>query len=908
MTCRFRLSGLVVRGRLIRWFICGALPFAAALGLQTPAQAQQSEIRGRVVDAELTEPLSGVTVKVVSGSGRAISSATTNADGEFRLTDVPPGRYRVVFSAVGYESRSLDGVDAREASISVGTIELTSWALRLNPVVVSASRGEEKLLDAPAAVYSVGTLDIELRPSNTAIDHVRGLPGIDIITSGLIRHSVAARGFNTASNDALFFVVDNRGAARPWLRTNAFHSIPTADDDIERIEVVLGPASALYGPNTANGVLHVITRSPLEEQGSVLSIMGGERDLFQGSLRHAGLVGSKVGYKISGSYFRGDEWRHVDPTEAFLRQRAIESGADPDTLLIGLRDFDASRITLDGRLDFLLGERSTLVVSSGYNRLSSIEQTPAQTVQVLGGGYAYVQARLRHNQLFAQAYVNWLDGGEDSYLLRSGRPSRNNSFVYVGQIQHASLLGARQRFVYGADLIRRVPDTYGLIHGRNEDSDEVTEIGGYLLSETQLSRQWQFVAAARLDYHSVVDGVFFSPRAAIAYKPAEDQDLRLTYNRAFRQPSNIYLFADFLVVPGSAFDTRVAGGSYHGYSFQRDCSSALVTEGLCMRSPFTPESAGGPSQQLPLDATLFWDEAVAAQDSAARAVLGAMAQPDATQVSSVLGNHRPTGPPDPVQDAFDVNPLRPEITNTVELGYKGLIGGRLLLGADVYYTHVQHAFSPALVVTPNVYMDSASVHGHIASEASRLGLTLTPDEIGSLAVGMAGTRVATVTPEDPPAPESPADVFLGYRNFGKVNLWGVDVGALLILTDQLSVWGSYSFVSRNYFENVDGIADIALNAPKNKATLAAQFRSERLGLSAELRGRFVEAFPANNGSWVGPVETYTLLDAYVTYVLPLPFRQALTLSGVNVLDNRHQEFPGAPYIGRLVTVTAKVWF
>jgi len=172
---------------------------------------------------------------------------------------------------------------------------------------------------------------------------------------------------------------------------------------------------------------------------------------------------------------------------------------------------------------------------------------------------------------------------------------------------------------------------------------------------------------------------------------------------------------------------------------------------------------------------------------------------------------------------------------------------------------------------------------------------------------MAGTRVATVTPEDPLAPESPADVILGYRNFGKVNLWGVDVGALLMLTDEFSIWGSYSFVSRNYFENVDGIADIALNAPRNKATLAAQFRSERLGLSAELRGRFVEGFPANNGSWVGPVETYTLLDAYVTYVLPLPFRQALTLSGVNVLDNRHQEFPGAPYIGRLVTVTAKVW-
>jgi iron complex outermembrane receptor protein len=898
-----------------RLLASSVLALTLALVPQHTALAQQGIVTGRVIDAEIAEPLSGVTVEVVTGSGRVIASASTGADGEFRLENIPQGRYSLLFTAFGYETQRLDGIDARTAAVAVGSVELVSQALRLNPLVVTASRDVEKALDAPASVYSVDSKEIEERPATTSVDHIRNAPAVDVITSGLARHSVALRGFNDTWNRTLLVLTDNRLSSMPSLRVNAFNAIPTADEDIGRIELVLGPGSALYGPNTANGVLHMITRSPLEHQGTTASLIGGSRELFQGSVRHAGLIGENVGYKISGMYFRGDEWKYADSVEVANRQAAIDAGADPDTLLIGLRDFDAGRFSGDARLDFRLDDHSTLILSGGYNRItSSIEQGTGTTVQAQDNVYTYIQARFHRDQLFAQAYVNWGDAG-DSYQLRSGARLVDNSVVYAGQIQHATDLGRRQRFVYGADLCRTVPRTGGTINGLNEEDDETTEIGGYLQSESRLSPRFDIVAAARLDYHDVMDEVVFSPRAALVFKPADGHNLRLTYNRAFNQPATVYLFADLVSSPtlgGLPYAIRASGAPSSGFTFRRDCSSPVVDEGLCMRSPFTPEAMGGPSQLLPLDATLFWDAAVqilAAVDPQAGTLLGMMAQPDATQVSTVMRElNTGTGGFDMTADATDVEPLKPQITNTIEVGYKGLIGDRLLLGVDVYYAHIQEFISPAVVFTPNVFMEPTSLGAYIASEAARLGLPLTAEQIAGLTQGMASVPLATVTPESPPDPDNPADIVLTFRNFGELDYWGADVGATLLVNNEWSFSGAYSFVSKNLFENVDSIADIALNAPRNKASLAAHYGNERLGLAAELRGRFVEAFPVNSGVFVGPVESYTLLDANVTYALPFSRATEVTLTGLNLLDDRHQEVPGAPYIGRMVLLRLRQSF
>jgi outer membrane receptor for ferrienterochelin and colicins len=78
---------------------------------------------------------------------------------------------------------------------------------------------------------------------------------------------VVVRGFNAVFTSALHILVDYRIAAVPGLQVNRFGSIPIANEDMERIEVVLGLGAALYGPNTTNGVLHVLAKSPLTDPG-----------------------------------------------------------------------------------------------------------------------------------------------------------------------------------------------------------------------------------------------------------------------------------------------------------------------------------------------------------------------------------------------------------------------------------------------------------------------------------------------------------------------------------------------------------------------------------------------------------------------------------------------------------------
>src|SRR5678809_602720 len=116
----------------------------------------------------------------------------------------------------------------------------------------------------------------------------------------------------------------------------------------ERVEVLLGPASALYGPNSANGVLHIITKSPFTSQGTTLTLDGGERSILRGSGRHAGLIGSKAGYKLSGEYFTGSDWKYYDPGEPGTY------GANAPVARRGqevVRNFDVKRYAGEARLD-----------------------------------------------------------------------------------------------------------------------------------------------------------------------------------------------------------------------------------------------------------------------------------------------------------------------------------------------------------------------------------------------------------------------------------------------------------------------------------------------------------------------------------------------------------------------------
>lgn len=910
------------------------------------ARAQDGAITGQVVDASIREPIPSALVELVASGGRVARSTTTDNSGRFQLRGISPGTYSLVISTVGYETRRIEGIRIGASPVVFGAIEMTSRAFELNPVVVTASREREKALEAPAAVFTVPPVEIEEQPATTPVDYVKGMPGVDVVSNGLSQHNVVARGFNNVFSGALFVLTDNRWASVPSLRFNAYNLIPQTNEDIQRIEFVLGPASALYGPNVQNGVMHIITKSPLESQETVVSVTGGERDVFKGAFRHSGLFTENIGYKISGSWFRGNDWRFIDPVEAATdtvasaclaafdaTNPACRAFAPPGELpdreqiqRIGARDFDQERFSGTGRLDFRLADRSTLVLEGGTTRMgSSLEMTGIGTAQADDWTYSYVQARLNHDDLFAQVYLNVSDAG-DTFLLRDGAAIVDNSALYVGQVQHASRVGDRQRFIYGADLIRTIPRTDSTITGINESDDDITELGAYVQSETEVSELIKLVAAARVDYHDVVEEAVFSPRAGVVLRPREGQNFRFTWNRAFSQPTTNNLSLDLQASPTlgpfTAFSVR-ASGSRNGFEFPRTCDPRTLAPfgtatRLCIRSPFNDAE----SELLPLDVTPFWDDAVTGLETIVEQglvpALGTSLDPDlrtlllsldpSGQVNTTLKELNPTtgsfGPP--VPDVADVRPIEPTIQNTLEAGYKGVLGDRLLLNADVYYTRIEDFIGPLLVESPSAFLDPGTLGAFLVDTLAAAGLTET--QIRSVIGGLSNVPLGTVTPANPPNPERPSAIFLTYRNFGDVDLWGADVSATYLLTDEVSVSGAYSFVNKNFFENLDDISDVALNSPENKASASVQYRGERNGLSARVRGRYTDSFPVNSGVFVGHVSSYTVFDVNLSYDLPFAPGTNVTLTALNVFDNEHREMVGAPELGRLLLLRLRQSF
>lgn len=278
--------------------------------------AQTGFLTGKIIEQSNSEPITGVTVKVIKNeSSQRQLGAITSRDGSYKVKNIPIGKYKVIVSCIGYETVERENVEISADKTTELEIVIRPGNLNLDEIIVSASRRQEKVTTAPASVSIINTRTIQEKPTVSIADHLKGITGLDVIQSGLTQNNIVARGFNNLFSGALMVITDNKIASVPSLRLNAYNFIPLVNDDIQQIEVIRGPGAALYGPNTASGVMHIITKSPFSSQGTNLSFSTGTRDLLQGTIRHAGVIGENLGYKISGQYLKGTDWSYVDPAE-----------------------------------------------------------------------------------------------------------------------------------------------------------------------------------------------------------------------------------------------------------------------------------------------------------------------------------------------------------------------------------------------------------------------------------------------------------------------------------------------------------------------------------------------------------------------------------------------------------------
>ena len=932
------------------------LVLLAIVATTTAAQAQTGYVTGSVTDVATGAGISDANVVLRSGTGTVVGSAVTSAEGSYRISNVAAGTYTIMVQRIGYSGGTPRTVSVVEGSPTIVSFELRHGQI-IEGVTITGNRGvATKAVDDPTPAFSVPAAEINTTVAMTPVDNIIRLPGVKSVSGGLFQRNIVTRGFNNIFSGSLLTLTDYRFAFVPSLRVNVPYLSPTTNEDIERIEVVVGPAAALYGPNSANGVMHIITKSPFDSKGTTVTLDAGNRSVLRTALRHAGTFSEKFGYRVSFERTTAKDWPSVDSVELKLTPSVQ-------------RDFDLEKWGGEARLDFRPRPGMDIVATYGHaNAGKAIEPTGLGAAQVDDWAFDAYQLRASQGRAFAQVFLNTSDAG-NTFLLRNRNNANSGTIVdkstqLVGQLQHGfgfggtddatlsmveSSLGSRERydFIYGLDYQLTTPKTEGTINGRNEDDDEVREIGGYIQSSARLTRLIDLVGAIRMDKHSRLDDPVWSPRAALIVHPTERQAVRFTYNRAFSTPSTNNLFLDLQAgiiqfTPTSSFPIRTLGTPSSGFQFNRTCTGGAGGSNVCIRSPFDPSGTPRPADARPFFAA---GVQVASAGNRLRDALVANAGLTQAQANSVIARLLTLSPAtdgpnvasrlrvlNPTTGQFqaapttlrDIQAIEPTITNSYEVGYKGFLADRVSLTIDVWKERRENFVGPLTVETPNVFFDAATLGAYVGPKIADLTGAATPAAAQVIAGAIGGLENSAITGVplgvaylDNPL-SGPTDIVLAYRNFGTVELWGSDVGLDVGITDKLYIAGSYSYANKDYFRDVGGDQDIALNGPAGQGSASARYNLDGQGFGVNVSNRWVKGFPALSGVYIcnavttacpeGKIPSYSLLDATVSYKPTLFPNMLIAVTGTNLLDKEHIEFAGGATIGRLIVTRLQYTF
>ena len=563
-----------------------APPAEAAPAVTTEASGTGA-VRGRVLDGG--EPVAGAMV-VREGT---YDGAVTGVDGSFAIDGLPAGQQRLAIEAAGYQTVTVT-VLVRAGGVVRADANLAAPAVVGEEIVITGTRAPVKRLDSPVNVEMASEEDIRRAGGVSYLAALSGMKGIDHTTSGVSDQRISARGFTTQFNSRMLTMLDGRLATLPGNGLPQANLLPSTPLDMKSVEVVVGPASALYGPNAHTGVVNVLTKSPWDQSGLSLVARAGNQDLLGGAARVAGTVAERVGYKVNAEYlqatdFQPDRDERVVGTDGIARSPHFYGtdtapGATPvfEGDLVG--DYDLRSIKADGNLYYRFDDwqakgsygfsdsNGFSLTNAGRNHLRGW-QVQYQNLEVSGPSW-YAQVTRTASDAGQSYQLNRLAadvaamGGADALSAEELEAQRDmiafidRSQMMDAEVQHHRELGPL-RATAGGQVRLYLPSSEGTYLSDADESIQATELGGYAqLDLPLLADRLRLVGAGRVDHHSDYS-TQLSPSAAVVYTVVPLHNLRVGYNRAFKSPTileNYLLINGMLVGNKGGFQIRNAAG------------------------------------------------------------------------------------------------------------------------------------------------------------------------------------------------------------------------------------------------------------------------------------------------------------------------------------------------------------
>jgi outer membrane receptor for ferrienterochelin and colicins len=530
-----------------------------------PILLATGSIAGRVTAKEDTGGLAGATV-VIQGTNRG---TTTAPDGRYRIEDVPPGNYAVAFSLVGYRREVRYGIRVEDGKEAVVDVALTQAPVQTEQVVVTANKREQSLQDVPISISIMDATQIQQRNNLTVEDALRYVSGVNV-TGGQVNIR-GSSGYSRGAGSRVLMLLDGVPFITGDTGELNFESIPVGE--IDRIEIVKGATSALYGSNALGGVINIITKPIPETPETYVRAYGGlynkpsypewkwstKNRFYNGqSVSHSAKAGN-LGMVVSFSRLLNDAYRQNDYLRRynfFLKMREDYSNAGALTLNFGMLYQYGGQFVYWRNLDSALIppflQKSDNVKSIRYYTSGQYNGVVARNFLISTRGIWY------HNDWGYETInaVGRTESVSDEFDVES------TGTLLLGD-QHTMTFGLEARY----DMVNA--DLFGLHRGGG--------LAIYGQDEFRLTRELTLTAGARFDFQSLEltnPAGQLNPKAAVLYAPTPGTSVRASFGRGFRVPSVAEAFTTAAVSNLAAVPNKNLKPE-RSYSYEVGISQAL---------------------------------------------------------------------------------------------------------------------------------------------------------------------------------------------------------------------------------------------------------------------------------------------------------------------------------------------
>jgi outer membrane receptor for ferrienterochelin and colicin len=237
----------------------------------------------------------------------------TDIDGKFdlKVTQQPP--FTLSFSYIGYATQEFEIKTAADMKRSY-TVKIKAEGKILKDVEVVDKRVTQKQMESPQTVETMGLQAIKQTASSTFYEGLSTLKGVDMTAASLGFVIINTRGFNSTSPVRSLQLLDGADNQAPGLNFSVGNFAGATEIDIQKVDLIVGASSSMYGPNAFNGVINMQTKNPFYYNGLTVFAKGAERNLFEGAVRYARAFKNKAGadkfaFKVNFSYLRADDWQ-----------------------------------------------------------------------------------------------------------------------------------------------------------------------------------------------------------------------------------------------------------------------------------------------------------------------------------------------------------------------------------------------------------------------------------------------------------------------------------------------------------------------------------------------------------------------------------------------------------------------